>query len=207
MNTFFVGCFCCRCWQSCQGCQCWKGQWVAKCFEYSFGHCFACMHNTRTIRISVYVCVAFEHRLCVRADSSSVSCGFSTESLRKSYIWPVMAVIKTKRFWFLPNNNTYKSNLLYTCIYRFNICITQQFHTLIAILWIVPASVAKLLKAPYLPLKSCNKTYFEWAELQWRERERERVRGLQLLIPTHAWFMQWRTSYSCECFYFGFNVL
>lgn len=69
----------------------------------------ACIIHVQYVYMYMHVCV------CVRADSSSVSCGFSTESLRKSYmhyIWPVMSVIKSKRFWFLLdkyNNNNNKN--------------------------------------------------------------------------------------------------
>lgn len=137
--------------------------WPACIIHVQYVHICVCVYTYMCVRL----CVLLEHLLC---DSSSVSCGFSTESLRKSYIWPVIAVIKTKRFWFLcqnnNNNSTNNYNLLYVCIYRFNICITQQFRTLIAILRIVPGSVAKLLKAPSLPLLSCNMTYIERAELQ-----------------------------------------
>lgn len=133
MNTFFVGCFCCQagqgcqCWQGCSSC--WKGQWVAKCFEYSFGHCLACMHNTRAIHVHAYVCVC----VCVCVLTARVCHAVSRQKAFGNRICTKYSLLclslKARGFGFYSNRNSNKNNN----IYQFNICSTQQFCPLIAI--------------------------------------------------------------------------
>lgn len=108
MNTFFVGCFCCQgchCWQGC-----WKGQWVAKCFEYSFGHCLGCMHNTRTIPMYICTCMYVNVCVCVCVLTVRVCHAVSQQKTFENRICTIYALLclslKARDFGFYSTRTT-----------------------------------------------------------------------------------------------------